>query len=100
MTTITEIDFLDRIVVQEFLAKSWEYLMREKAYFSQVLEKIPGDVTAMGAMKRIDNDISIIEPLVKTAQKANLREIEKMTGKRFSYLLESKNKSIDVLKKV
>lgn len=100
MTTITEIDFLDRLVVQEFLAKSWEYLMREKAYYNAVLEKMPGDITTMGMIKRIDNDMSIIEPLVKSAQKANLREIEKMTGKTFTYLLENKNPSKDVLKKV
>lgn len=92
-----EIEFLDRINVQKFLADNWDFLQRERSYYMGVQQKAPGDIVAMGAIKRIENDLQIIEPLVKEVQKANLEDLEVMTGKTFAYLLQNKVK--DRLKK-
>ena len=92
-------DILDRTAFQVFLQSSLEFLVRELAACNAQLERVPKDITAMVAIKKIDNDISILRPLVESCQKQNMLDIEKMTGKRFAYLLENKDVSKDLLKK-
>ena len=100
MKTIKQMDMLERMHFQDFLSNTYSFLMRELDYTNAALERVPGDITAMGAQKRIENDIQVIEPLLKNCQRYNMESIEKMTGKQFAYLLENRDVSKDVLKKV
>lgn len=79
--------FEDRLVYDRFLQEKLEYLIREKTIAEGHLERLPGDITAMSNLKKIQSDIAILVPLYETVQKQNLREIEKFTGKKFSFIL-------------
>ena len=95
---IKQLTFLERIAVQRYITDLWEHLCRQKDYFEATLRVKPGDIVAMGAVKRIEMDLQTMEPLVLELQKASLLELEGILGKPFHYLIENKPK--DFLKKV
>ena len=95
---LKQLTFLERITVQRYLTDLWDHLCRQRAYFEDQLRRIPGDIVAMGAVKRIEIDLQTMEPLVLDLQKESLLELEGILGKPFHYLIE--NKPIDLLKKV
>jgi hypothetical protein len=99
MQTIKQMSMLDRMKLQDFLRDSYEFLLRELDYYTQALAKLPGDIVAMSAKKRIDNDIQVIIPLLKNCQRYNLESLEKLSEKRFAYLLENRDASKDLLRK-
>lgn len=79
---------IERIVLHNTITELYTQLQATQAMYTKQLQEKPFDINIQSAMKKVDNDLQLIEPLVKQTGVEVYKSIETIygKGKKFQFI--------------